>query len=182
MSIRSFQRGSLQGARIGRDVSFFDKATTGSGIPGDERRSVLRTRARDGKLGATVVDTVPGTCSHTDDEFTRCSMNSEAQIATISERSRLQTGTRLTDCFQQRALVSRNWFNTVRNLRILSSSQVIPMTRTTSSARTHARNTARLTELISTHWFRISTRLRAAPDEIDGPPVRVIEPVARRLP
>jgi amidase len=78
------QRGSLQGARIGRDVRFFDYSYYGSGIPGDELTVGFAENALDvmESLGATVVDTDTGDVfAYTDDEFTALLYEFRAQIA-----------------------------------------------------------------------------------------------------
>src|SRR5882672_7640241 len=78
------QRGALNGARIGRDVRFFDYSYYGSGIPGDQHTvelaedalSVMESR------GATIVDTDTGDVfAYTDDEFTALLYEFKAQIA-----------------------------------------------------------------------------------------------------
>jgi amidase len=78
------QRGSLQGARIGRDVRFFDYSYYGSGIPGDEETVAFAENALDAmeSLGATVVNTDTGDVfDYTDDEFTALLYEFKAQIA-----------------------------------------------------------------------------------------------------
>jgi amidase len=78
------QRGSLQGARIGRDVRFFDYSYYGSGIPGDQQTVALAEQALDvmESLGATIVDTDTGDVfAYTDDEFTALLYEFKAQIA-----------------------------------------------------------------------------------------------------
>jgi amidase len=78
------QRGSLQGARIGRDVRFFDYSYFGSGIPGDEETVAFAENALEvmESLGATIVDTDTGDVfAYTDDEFTALLYEFRAQIA-----------------------------------------------------------------------------------------------------
>jgi amidase len=78
------QRGSLQGARIGRDVRFFDYSYYGSGIPGDELTVAFAENALSvmASLGATIVDTDTGDVfAYTDDEFTALLYEFRAQIA-----------------------------------------------------------------------------------------------------
>jgi amidase len=78
------QRGSLEGARIGRDVRFFDYSYYGSGIPGDEETVAFAENALDvmESLGATIVDTDTGDVfAYTDDEFTALLYEFRAQIA-----------------------------------------------------------------------------------------------------
>src|SRR5438445_7825438 len=78
------QRGSLNGARIGRDVRFFDYSYFGSGIPGDELTVAFAENALAvmESLGATVVDTDTGDVfAYTNDEFTALLYEFKAQIA-----------------------------------------------------------------------------------------------------
>jgi amidase len=78
------QRGALNGARIGRDVRFFDYRYYGSGIPGDQHTVAFAVRALDvmESLGATIVDTDTGDVfAYTDDEFTALLYEFKAQIA-----------------------------------------------------------------------------------------------------
>jgi amidase len=78
------QRGSLQGARIGRDVRFFDYSYFGSGIPGDEETVAFAENALEvmESLGATIVDTDTGDVfAYTADEFTALLYEFRAQIA-----------------------------------------------------------------------------------------------------
>jgi amidase len=78
------QRGSLQGARIGRDVRFFDYSYYGSGIPGDQHTVAFAENALSvmESLGATIVDTDTGDVfAYTDDEFTALLYEFRAQIA-----------------------------------------------------------------------------------------------------
>src|SRR6266705_3970057 len=67
------KRGALNGARIGRDVRFFNYSYYGSGIPGDEETVAFAEHALAvmASLGATIVDTDTGDVfAYTDDEFT----------------------------------------------------------------------------------------------------------------
>jgi amidase len=78
------QRGALNGARIGRDVRFFDYSYYGSGIPGDQKTVALAEQALSvmESLGATIVDTDTGDVfAYTDDEFTALLYEFKAQIA-----------------------------------------------------------------------------------------------------
>src|SRR5215831_6804096 len=78
------QRGSLKGARIGRDVRFFDYSYYGSGIAGDEETVAFAENALDvmASLGATIVDTDTGDVfAYTDDEFTALLFEFKTQIA-----------------------------------------------------------------------------------------------------
>src|SRR5256884_933218 len=78
------QRGSLQGARIGRDVRFFDYSYYGSGIPGDQHTVAFAEHALSvmESLGATIVDTDTGDVfAYNGDEFTALLYEFKAQIA-----------------------------------------------------------------------------------------------------
>ncbi len=78
------KRGALNGARIGRDVRYFDYSYFGSGIPGDEETVAFAENALDvmHSLGATIVDTDTGDVfAYTDDEFTALLFEFKAQIA-----------------------------------------------------------------------------------------------------
>jgi len=77
-------RGALNGARIGRDVRFFDYSYYGSGIPGDEETVTFAQNALNvmASLGATIVDTDTGDVfAYTDDEFTALLFEFKVQIA-----------------------------------------------------------------------------------------------------
>ncbi|HEV8418348.1 MAG TPA: hypothetical protein VGQ43_06345, partial [Candidatus Udaeobacter sp.] len=74
----------LQGARIGRDVRYFDYSYYGSGIPGDASTVGFAEHALEvmKELGATVVDCDTGDVfEYTDDEFTALLYEFKAQIA-----------------------------------------------------------------------------------------------------
>src|SRR5947208_2877477 len=78
------QRGALQGARIGRDVRYFDYSYYGSGIPGDELTVAFAEHALDvmESLGATIVDTDTGDVfAYNGDEFTALLYEFKVQIA-----------------------------------------------------------------------------------------------------
>jgi amidase len=78
------QRGALNGARIGRDVRYFDYSYYGSGIPGDQESVVGAEHALEvmQSLGATIVDTDTGDVfAYTADEFTALLYEFKAQIA-----------------------------------------------------------------------------------------------------
>src|SRR5437762_5195460 len=78
------QRGALRGARIGRDVRYFDYSYYGSGIPGDQSTVGFAEHALDvmESLGATVVDCDTGDVfAYTDDEFTALLYEFREQIA-----------------------------------------------------------------------------------------------------
>jgi amidase len=81
---RFLQRGALQGARIGRDVRYFDYSYYGSGIPGDQSTVGFAEHALDvmRSLGATIVDCDTGDVFlYNDDEFTALLYEFKAQIA-----------------------------------------------------------------------------------------------------
>jgi amidase len=78
------QRGALRGARIGRDVRYFDYSYFGSGIPGDEQTVAFAENALNvmESLGATVVDCDTGDVfAYTNDEFTALLYEFKPQIA-----------------------------------------------------------------------------------------------------
>jgi amidase len=81
---RFLRRGALQGARIGRDVRYFDYSYYGSGIPGDASTVGFAEHALNvmEELGATVVDCDTGDVfEYTDDEFTALLYEFKVQIA-----------------------------------------------------------------------------------------------------
>jgi len=81
---RFLRRGSLQGARIGRDVRYFDYSYYGSGIPGDHSTVGYAEHALDvmKDLGATIVDCDTGDVfEYTSDEFTALLYEFKVQIA-----------------------------------------------------------------------------------------------------
>jgi amidase len=79
------QPGALNGAKIGRDVRFFDQYDLyGSGIPGDELTVAFAENALSvmESLGATIVDTDTGDIfAYSGDEFTALLYEFRAQIA-----------------------------------------------------------------------------------------------------
>src|SRR4029077_8577609 len=78
------QRGSRNGARIGRDVRFFDYSYYGSGIPGDQTTVAFAEHALSvmESLGATIVDTDTGDVfAYNGDEGTALLYEFKAQIA-----------------------------------------------------------------------------------------------------
>ena len=88
------RRGALQGARIGRDVRFFDYSYYGSGIPGDAGTvGVCKSRVeRDGKprcdgRGPDTGDVF----AYNDDEFTALCTSLKRKSRITSQRSRTQT-------------------------------------------------------------------------------------------
>jgi amidase len=81
---RFLRRGSLQGARIGRDVRYFDYSYFGSGIPGDQSTVGYAEHALHvmEHLGATIVDCDTGDVfQYTNDEFTALLYEFKVQIA-----------------------------------------------------------------------------------------------------
>src|SRR6266576_3822130 len=78
------RRGALQGARIGRDVRYFDYSYYGSGIPGDFSTVGYAEHALEvmEDLGATIVDCDTGDVfQYTGDEFTALLYEFKVQIA-----------------------------------------------------------------------------------------------------
>jgi amidase len=142
------QRGSLEGARIGRDVRFFDYSYYGSGIPGDQHTVAFAEHALDvmASLGATIVDTDTGDVfAYTDDEFLALLYEFRAQIAEY-----LATLTH-TDLRTLADLIAFNIAHCEQELvyygqEIFELSEQFPGYPTDPNyiaARTHARNTAR---------------------------------------
>jgi amidase len=142
------QRGSLQGARIGRDVRFFDYSYYGSGIPGDEETVAFAENALDvmESLGATIVDTDTGDVfAYTDDEFTALLFEFRAQIADYLSTLTHTNMRTLADliafnnahCRQELVYYGQEVFE--------QSEQAVgyPNDPTYIAARTHARDTAR---------------------------------------
>jgi amidase len=142
------QRGSLQGARIGRDVRFFDYSYYGSGIPGDEETVAFAENALVvmESLGATIVDTDTGDVfAYTDDEFTALLYEFRAQIADYLATLTHTNMRTLADliafnnahCEQELVYYGQEVFE--------QSEQAVgyPNDPTYVAARTHARNTAR---------------------------------------
>ena len=142
------QRGSLQGARIGRDVRFFDYSYYGSGIPGDEETVAFAENALAvmESLGATIVDTDTGDVfAYTDDEFTALLYEFRAQIADYLATLTHTNMRTLADliafnnahCEQELVYYGQEVFE--------QSEQAAgyPNDPTYVAARTHARNTAR---------------------------------------
>jgi amidase len=142
------QRGSLEGARIGRDIRFFDYSYYGSGIPGDQHTVAFAEHALDvmASLGATIVDTDTGDVfAYTDDEFLALLYEFRAQIAEY-----LATLTH-TDLRTLADLIAFNIAHCEQELvyygqEIFELSEQFPGYPTDPNyiaARTHARNTAR---------------------------------------
>jgi amidase len=142
------QRGSLNGARIGRDVRFFDYSYYGSGIPGDQHTVAFAEHALDvmQSLGATIVDTDTGDVfAYTDDEFTALLYEFKAQIAEY-----LATLTH-TDMRTLADLIAFNIDHCEEEL-VYYGQEIFELSEQTSgyphnpiyvAARTHATNTAR---------------------------------------
>jgi amidase len=142
------QRGALNGARIGRDVRFFDYSYYGSGIPGDEETVAFAEHALDvmQSLGATIVNTDTGDVfAYTEDEFTALLYEFKAQIAEY-----LATLTH-TDMRTLADLIAFNEAHCHQEL-VYYGQEIFELSEQTSgyptnpiyvAARTHARNTAR---------------------------------------
>jgi amidase len=142
------QRGSLEGARIGRDVRFFDYSYYGSGIPGDEETVAFAEHALEvmESLGATIVDTDTGDVfAYTDDEFTALLYEFKAQIAEYLATLTHTNMRTLSD------LIAFNIAHCEQEL-VYYGQEVFELSEQTSGyptnpeyvqARTHARNTAR---------------------------------------
>jgi len=142
------QRGALNGARIGRDVRYFDYSYYGSGIPGDQETVAIAENAlgvMEG-LGATIVDTDTGDVfAYTDDEFTALLYEFKAQIAeylATLTHTNMRTLADLiafnnTHCRQELVYYGQDVFE--------SSEQTMgyPHNPIYVAARTHATNTAR---------------------------------------
>jgi amidase len=146
--VQFLQRGSLNGARIGRDVRFFDYSYFGSGIPGDEETVAFAEHALDvmESLGATIVDTDTGDVfAYTDDEFTALLFEFKAQIADYLATLTHTNMRTLAD------LIAFNIAHCEQEL-VFYGQEVFELSEQTSgyptdpvyvAARTHARNTAR---------------------------------------
>jgi amidase len=139
---------ALQGARIGRDVRFFDYSYYGSGFPGDEETVAFAEHALDvmESLGATVVNTDTGDVfAYTDDEFVALLYEFRAQIADyLATLSHTQMRTladliafNIAHCPQELVYYGQEIFE-------LSEQFVgYPNDPNYIAARTHARNAAR---------------------------------------
>jgi amidase len=142
------QRGALNGARIGRDVRFFDYSYYGSGFPGDEETVVFAEHALNvmKSLGATIVDTDTGDVfAYTDDEFTALLFEFKAQI---NEYLATLTHTRMHTLAD---LIEFNIEHCPAEL-VYYGQEIFELAESTSgdltdpvyvAARTHARNAAR---------------------------------------
>ncbi|MEY2491635.1 MAG: amidase [Verrucomicrobiota bacterium] len=142
------QPGALEGARIGRDIRFFDYNYYGSGFPGDEETVTFAQHALDvmESLGATIVDTDTGDVfAYTDDETTALLFEFKAQI-----QEYLATLTH-TDMRTLADLIAFNTAHCPEEL-VYYGQELFELAESTSgdltdpvyvAARTHARNTAR---------------------------------------
>ncbi|HEY2103818.1 MAG TPA: amidase family protein [Chthoniobacterales bacterium] len=142
------QSGALNGARIGRDIRFFDYNYYGSGFPGDEETVTFAQHALDvmESLGATIVDTDTGDVfAYTDDETTALLFEFKAQI-----QEYLATLTH-TDMRTLADLIAFNTAHCPEEL-VYYGQELFELAESTSgdltdpvyvAARTHARNTAR---------------------------------------
>jgi amidase len=142
------QPGALNGARIGRDVRFFDYSYYGSGIPGDELTVAFAENALSvmESLGATVVDVDTGDVfAYTNDEFTALLYEFRAQIADY-----LATLTH-TDMHTLADLIAFNDAHCVQEMPYYNQDVFLlaeqfpgyPNDPAYIAARTHARTTAR---------------------------------------
>jgi len=142
------QRGALNGARIGRDVRFFDYSYYGSGIPGDQETVAIAENALNvmESLGATIVDTDTGDVfAYTDDEFTALLYEFKAQIAdylATLTNTNMQTLGDLIDfnnkhCRQELVYYGQDIFE------LSQQTMGYPNNPIYVAARTHATNTAR---------------------------------------
>jgi amidase len=142
------QPGALNGARIGRDIRFFDYSYYGSGIPGDEQTVAFAEHALDvmESLGATIVDTDTGDVfAYTSDEFTALLYEFKAQIAEYLATLTHTNMRTLADliafneahCQQEMIYYGQEVFE------LSEQTSGYPTDPTYVAARTHARNTAR---------------------------------------
>ena len=142
------QRGALQGARIGRDLRFFDYSYFGSGIPGDEETVAFAEHALDvmESLGATIVNTDTGDVfAYTDDEFTALLFEFKPQIAeylATLTHTRMQTladliAFNISHCPQELVYYGQEVFE------LSEQTSGYPTNPVYVAARTHARNAAR---------------------------------------
>jgi amidase len=142
------KRGALNGARIGRDVRYFDYSYYGSGIPGDEETVAFAENALSvmQSLGATIVDTDTGDVfAYTGDEFTALLFEFKAQIADYLATLTHTTMRTLADliafnnahCQQEFVYYGQEVFEAAEET---SGDLTDP---TYVAARTHARTTAR---------------------------------------
>jgi len=142
------QPGALNGARIGRDVRFFDYSYFGSGIPGDEETVAFAENALSvmQSLGATIVNTDTGNVfDYTNDEFTALLFEFKVQIADYLATLTHTNMRTLAD------LIAFNLAHCPAEL-VYYGQEIFELADSTSgdltdpvylAARTHARNTAR---------------------------------------
>jgi len=142
------QPGALNGARIGRDVRFFDYSYFGSGIPGDEETVAFAENALSvmQSLGATIVNTDTGNVfDYTNDEFTALLFEFKVQIADYLATLTHTNMRTLAD------LIAFNLAHCPAEL-VYYGQEIFELAESTSgdlndpvyvAARTHARNTAR---------------------------------------
>jgi amidase len=142
------RRGALKGARIGRDVRFFDYSYFGSGIPGDAQTVAFAEDALDvmASLGATIVDTDTGDVfAYSGDEFAALLYEFRAQIAEYLEtltHTDMQTLADLIAFNQAQCQQEMPYYG--QELFELSEQFVgYPNDPNYVAARTHARTTAR---------------------------------------
>src|SRR5437899_5827875 len=142
------QPGALNGARIGRDVRFFDYSYYGSGIPGDELTVAFAENALSVmvSLGATVVNVDTGDVfAYTNDEGTALLYEFRAQIAdylatlTHTDMHTLADLIAFDDahCQQEMPYYDQDVF------LLAEQTSGYPTNPIYVAARTHARNTAR---------------------------------------
>lgn len=140
------QRGALDGARIGRDVRYFDYSYFGN--PGDDDSVAFANNALNvmQSLGATIVDTDTGDVfAYTDDEFTALLFEFKVQIADYLATLTHTNMRTLAD------LIAFNLAHCPQEL-VYYGQEIFELAESTSgdltdpvylAARTHARNTAR---------------------------------------
>jgi amidase len=142
------KRGSLKGARIGRDVRFFDYSYFGSGIPGDDETVAFAENALSvmESLGATIVDTDTGDVfAYSGDESTALLFEFKAQIADYLATLTHTNMRTLADliafdeahCQQELVYYGQEIFE------LAEQTSGYPTDPIYVAARTHARNTAR---------------------------------------
>jgi amidase len=142
------QAGSLKGARIGRDVRFFDYSYFGSGIPGDEETVAFAEHALDvmESLGATIVDTDTGDVfAYTADEFTALLYEFKAQIVEYLGTLTHTNMRTLADliAFNQSHCQQELPYYGQEIFELAETTSGYPSDPTYVAARTHARNAAR---------------------------------------
>jgi amidase len=142
------RRGALQGARIGRDVRYFDYSYYGSGIPGDASTVGFAEHALDvmESLGATIVDCDTGDVfAYNGDEFTALLYEFKAQIAaylsTLTNTNMRTLADLITfnnvHCKQELVYYDQDVFE------LAEQTHGYPVNPTYAAARAHARHSAR---------------------------------------